>query len=714
MVLKSNASHLFKVNITTCNVLQPALSPSEHPIKRISRRVNFTHEMADEPPTGFLSGIIEASQIQDAQNNEIIENGNSVHTVDEIPLPLPTLEASASPQPKSEDHSPRYIPPFPILDPKAETSKTSRDDTPASSDTGLQDSFQHATKATIDKDSLKAITKLKNEHGLRTAKSNSSAIPSDIPKSISRKRSAPKLTTPVKKGLSATAALKNQQQPGKKRRVESDTSRVGTPVSSRRSATPASSRTCLTPALAGNGALRIKKSHNGTPAAGSSPAAFDLPATPAESDDDRGLAGEEGGNGDLFCICRRPDNHTWMIACDGGCDDWLHGKCVNIKEEDGDLIDRYICPNCAAKDRGVTTWKPMCRTPGCRKPARLKKGNVSKYCSDECGLQFFRLALQDLRPSDENVCTLPSTNRRKSKTHQQSNFVKSRINNDVIMGTLSDGSRSDSTRIGPRGGRIQSQELKVLVDEANDIDAFRSLGIGMPSPPPTPSSGTPSKDADVQLDSLFPPTFSAVMSSSISKYLTESERNRIASINVSKEELRSRRTLLYDREQFVVSAYENVKKYAEREGLKIKDVCGFDARIVWSDTEFAQLCNDKRENGDVVEDTGVSKINAHPEVEIGDHQKQQHQKGDRVITKAEDECDEKNYVCLRKRCERHRFWPKVAMGDLKCEETDAITELHRLEEEEQGIRERAIIRVRQIRNGVHDGGKVEIVGDYRR
>jgi len=45
----------------------------------------------------------------------------------------------------------------------------------------------------------------------------------------------------------------------------------------------------------------------------------------------------------VFCICRRPDNHTWMIGCDGDCEDWYHGKCVNIDSRDADLIDRYIC-----------------------------------------------------------------------------------------------------------------------------------------------------------------------------------------------------------------------------------------------------------------------------------------------------------------------------------------------------------------------------------
>jgi len=51
---------------------------------------------------------------------------------------------------------------------------------------------------------------------------------------------------------------------------------------------------------------------------------------------------DDDGN-EIFCICRRPDNHTWMIGCDGGCEDWFHGKCVNIDPRDAELIDKYIC-----------------------------------------------------------------------------------------------------------------------------------------------------------------------------------------------------------------------------------------------------------------------------------------------------------------------------------------------------------------------------------
>lgn len=47
--------------------------------------------------------------------------------------------------------------------------------------------------------------------------------------------------------------------------------------------------------------------------------------------------------GDVFCVCRKPDNHRWMIACDGGCNDWYHGDCVKVSEQEGRLIDKYIC-----------------------------------------------------------------------------------------------------------------------------------------------------------------------------------------------------------------------------------------------------------------------------------------------------------------------------------------------------------------------------------
>lgn len=136
------------------------------------------------------------------------------------------------------------------------------------------------------------------------------------PKLIPSKRSAAPKSKVEKKGTASTV-----KGSAKKRKIEPD-STTGTP-SVHRSGTPASSRASKTPAP------RNRKQNSVTPARSSSIAVVN------ETEDDE--------DAELFCICRKPDDHTWMIACDGPCEDWFHGKCVNMNEKDGNLIDKYIC-----------------------------------------------------------------------------------------------------------------------------------------------------------------------------------------------------------------------------------------------------------------------------------------------------------------------------------------------------------------------------------
>ncbi|XP_037968475.2 death-inducer obliterator 1 isoform X1 [Plutella xylostella] len=132
----------------------------------------------------------------------------------------------------------------------------------------------------------------------------------------------------------------------------------------------------------------------------------------------------------LWCICRQPHNNRFMICCDG-CEDWFHGKCVNITKVMGQQMEEqgieWRCPNCVKKtkslkpspklvvaqkkrdsDEGVgaprrqssdvgapgTPRRPHDarsltprRPPGacivCKKPARAS----SIYCSDACILK---------------------------------------------------------------------------------------------------------------------------------------------------------------------------------------------------------------------------------------------------------------------------------------------------------------------------------------
>lgn len=106
----------------------------------------------------------------------------------------------------------------------------------------------------------------------------------------------------------------------KKRRTNTldQDSKDATLTAARRSGTPASSRASRTPAP--------------------------VPKSAVEEDevDEEGDDAEDEDDG-IFCICRKPDNHEWMIGCDGGCEDWFHSTCVKINRADADLIDKYIC-----------------------------------------------------------------------------------------------------------------------------------------------------------------------------------------------------------------------------------------------------------------------------------------------------------------------------------------------------------------------------------
>nr|XP_034830189.1 uncharacterized protein LOC117987295 isoform X3 [Maniola hyperantus] len=54
----------------------------------------------------------------------------------------------------------------------------------------------------------------------------------------------------------------------------------------------------------------------------------------------------------LWCICKQPHNNRFMICCDG-CEDWFHGKCVNITKAMGQQMEEqgieWRCPNCVKR-----------------------------------------------------------------------------------------------------------------------------------------------------------------------------------------------------------------------------------------------------------------------------------------------------------------------------------------------------------------------------
>ena len=208
----------------------------------------------------------------------------------------------------------------PLPSVKTEPTSSALDKFPASNDL---DENSLGLDGTSDYATSKTVANLK--HGLTSrASSSDRSSPANSVKPANKKPT----TNTSKKGTAKKPAAK-------KRKVNDpdadslDGRRSNTPVS-RASKTPAKKQNSAS--IAGSPAPEEKKKPQKKKKKGPKP------PTAQENDDSDSF--DENA---IFCICRRPDNHTWMIGCDGDCDDWYHGKCVNIDPRDADLIERYIC-----------------------------------------------------------------------------------------------------------------------------------------------------------------------------------------------------------------------------------------------------------------------------------------------------------------------------------------------------------------------------------
>ncbi|GAB7346426.1 hypothetical protein MBLNU457_5123t1 [Dothideomycetes sp. NU457] len=444
-----------------------------------------------------------------------------------------------------------------------------------------------------------------------------------------KKRPAPK--TVNKKGVARKGG-----PPAKKRKTEADSAKSKTGGRNLKKGTSAS-------ATPFNSSPAPRSHRTASPSQ-------DLEAgmTDGEEEDDQDEPGTPGSDDGIYCICRRADTGTFMIGCDGGCDDWFHGKCVGINEKDKGLIDKYICPNCEEQGRGHTSWKRMCRRQGCRMPARtvVKKGQeMSKYCSDECGVLFMQEEVGKTRGADAGA------QRRRKKS-----------------GASADLNKLMDDEMGPRGGVISTGELKALVNAVDDYQAFKKLGEGVLSPPETPTKDGTGNAKDHPV-------------------LTEAESERIEVILKLKDESRERHALLKDRTKFIGLLKDVANKIASEKSIKPKEMCGYNPRITWSEEEFASWRS--TESGKKALSSG--KLDS----------------GDASVLQAENEDDQTEPVCTKKRCVRHYEWAKLALDDARNELTVNSDRMRDIEKEEREILERAELRAREIKAG-NVGGSVEV------
>ena len=263
--------------------------------------------------------------------------------------------------------------------------------------------------------------------------------------------------------------------------------------------------------------------------------------------------------------------------------------------------------------------------------------------------------------------------------------------------------RDEDDQSALRGGVLRAPELKALTTNVQSIHEFRKLGEGVLSPPQTASPDN--EDAKVS-------PIDRMASEKQKVVYTAEEQERLAAIAEKRNALKRGRALLSDREKFLglvkgraKSALEELRK---REG--IKDICGFDTRLTWSDEEFStwRASND----GQKALETGILGPPSSPlttsiptatkstresltldDTNIVDDTNAQIPNGVSHDPSTTEDLDTAGKgICQRKRCERHKQWFKLQQTEFGFEKEQFRREMRVLEKEEKGVRERATVR----------------------
>ncbi|KAL8969286.1 MAG: hypothetical protein Q9183_002073, partial [Haloplaca sp. 2 TL-2023] len=492
----------------------------------------------------------------------------------------------------------------------------------------------------------------------------------------SRKRAAPK------KGIANTvkpAAKKRKVDTAESIEKSSPRAHAGSPASRRASKTPAP---------------KGRKKGSATPQRS--------PSIAADDDDD-----EDG----VFCICRGPDNHTWMIACDGPCEDWFHGRCIGMTEKEGELIEKYYCPNCTEAGDGETMWKRMCRLDDCRRPARVNGEKKSKYCSDEHGAEYMKR--NTLKQEEEEIekkaaVGLPTIPPKSKGRKTNNSFAFDGSSDPAPMPDTSEPTvtKEADEPLDPkfqsqlRGGILRREELRALVTSVDDLSGFRKLGDAVLTPPPTAAPGNETKPpTDVQTEAVPPGPTEAISMAHHIPY-TPAEASHLADLTAKKDALRAQKKACDDRETLFTLVRERAKVVLEemkKKDKSLKDICGFDARLVWTDEEFDIWRASPEGRKALHEEKKLAAPTALdvPE-EMAPHLHRAQVNGDdggqAAATNGEQHAGQEEFgkgVCPKKRCERHKAWVKLQQTDIAFAKDEVRQKLKKLDEEEQGVRDRA-------------------------
>lgn len=74
-----------------------------------------------------------------------------------------------------------------------------------------------------------------------------------------------------------------------------------------------------------------------------------------------------------YCTCGQPWGDRFMLACEGPCQRWFHGSCVDVSPKQAKLLDSWLCSDCTAKAAESTPCRPLLPAPASASVAALSE-----------------------------------------------------------------------------------------------------------------------------------------------------------------------------------------------------------------------------------------------------------------------------------------------------------------------------------------------------
>jgi PHD-finger len=103
---------------------------------------------------------------------------------------------------------------------------------------------------------------------------------------------------------------------------------------------------------------------------------------------------KEDEDEELFCVCRKPYDGEWMVACDF-CPGWFHPRCVGLTRENAEAMPHYECEACATKrrlsavrERHSATTSSFMRSSG-KRSSSAKGRKQGKHITTPSPLQMY-------------------------------------------------------------------------------------------------------------------------------------------------------------------------------------------------------------------------------------------------------------------------------------------------------------------------------------